>query len=265
MKVNPGEKIRSLGMQASKSKGVLQKLLPANIPVDRMLRVFLMAVSRSPKLLECSERSLLSALMVAARLGLEPDGGVLGQGYLVPRWNKNTNCLEATFQAGYMGLMDLARKSKQIKDLAAQAVYNGDQFFWSYGLERDTLQHVPCGETSPDKLTHAWARARLVNGGLHLVVITREQVERARARSMTPNTGPWVTDYGPMACKSALRLLWKLLPRSTELVIAAEVEKHPEHAEAIALDDPTAALDVIPEVIDPLDAMVDVERPPPSE
>ena len=66
-----------------KMKGQFEMALPKHVTPDRLIRVALTAVQNTPKLLECDRRSLLSAVMTCAQLGLEPDG-VLGQAYLVP-------------------------------------------------------------------------------------------------------------------------------------------------------------------------------------
>src|SRR5262245_43386414 len=55
--------------------------LPLHISADRMCRIVMTQVQRTPKLLQCERTSLYAAVVTAAALGLEPDGIV---GHLVP-------------------------------------------------------------------------------------------------------------------------------------------------------------------------------------
>ena len=71
--------------------GVIRKMAPeieSALPAfmrdnaDRFTRVALTAL-HNPRLLSCTQESILASLMASAQLGLECDG-VLGQGYLIP-------------------------------------------------------------------------------------------------------------------------------------------------------------------------------------
>src|ERR1044071_3746806 len=86
----------------NKSKDQIAAALPRHITPERMIRVAMTAIQRTPDLLECSPLSVIGAVMTASQLGLEPDG-ILGRAYLIPRWNKNTRQKEANFMAGYLG------------------------------------------------------------------------------------------------------------------------------------------------------------------
>ena len=91
-------------------------VLPKFLPAERLVRVALTAISEQPKLLECTQESIILALMDAARLGLEP-GGSLKQAHLVPF---KTTCV---LIPDYRGLAELARRSGQVRDVYAQVVY----------------------------------------------------------------------------------------------------------------------------------------------
>ena len=108
--------------------------LPKHINSDRFVRIAITTIRQNPKLAQCSQESLLGALMVSAQLGLEP--GVLGQCYLIPYGR------ECQFQIGYKGMIELLRRSGQLKDIYAYSVYENDEFEMTYGLERN-LKHKP--------------------------------------------------------------------------------------------------------------------------
>lgn len=194
--------LMSKGMQAQ-----LRLALPKHVTPERLARIVLTEIRRTPALLLCSRESLLGAIIQAAQLGLEP--GVLGECWIIP-YGK-----EAQFVPGYRGLAQLAWRSDQVASLAARAVFDGDVFAYDYGT--DFLSHKPCGESDPAKLTHAYSVIHIKGGGRIWDVMTRAEVDRIRSRSAAGSNGPWVTDYVEMSKKSVFRRLSKLAPLSAEL------------------------------------------------
>ena len=97
----------------------LRTALPSHFSAERMARLALTAFRTNRGLQNCTPSSIMAAVMSAAQLGLEPH--VQGQCYLVPHGN------ECTLIVGYQGLLDLIRRSGQVKSLAARIV-------WAYWL-----------------------------------------------------------------------------------------------------------------------------------
>jgi recombination protein RecT len=196
----------------------IAQALPKHLNADRMCRIALTALRTTPKLAECTPASFLGSIIQASQLGLEVNTP-LGQAYLIP--------FKQTCQLiiGYQGMMDLARRSGQVRAIYAFAVFDGDRFSYSLGLN-PTVEHAPAGVTrDPKKITHVYAVAKLLDGEPVFTVLTRADVEAARARSLAKNSGPWVTDYEAMAVKTAVRRLFKWLPKSAEMAIAASVDE----------------------------------------
>ena len=79
------------------------------------------ALSKDPKLQECTPQSFLGAMMQAAQLGVEPNTP-LGQAYLIPY--RNTGQMECQFQIGYRGLIDLAYRSGEITSINTGISWN---------------------------------------------------------------------------------------------------------------------------------------------
>ena len=100
--------IRNLFEQQSVKKQ-LALAVPRHLSVDRLLRVAMTSIQRTPKLLDCTQQSLLACVMTCAQLGLEPDA-FLGQAYLVPYWNGKKSAYEAQLIPGYRGYIALARR-----------------------------------------------------------------------------------------------------------------------------------------------------------
>lgn len=195
--------------------------LPRHLTVDRLLRVAMTAVQNTPKLLECDRKSLFSAVMTCATLGLEPDG-VLGQAYLVPFGGK------VQFIPGYKGLITLARNSGDVMSIMAQAVYEHDQFEYEFGLV-EKLTHKPSQESDRGEITHFYAVANFKDGGKHWDVMTRAEVEKIRDGSQGYKSAqkfgkgaesPWVKNFDEMGKKTAIRRIAKYLPMSVQKAAA---------------------------------------------
>lgn len=206
----------SLKSLFERSKVAIAQVVPKHLTADRILKVTLAATSRTPKLLECTQTSILQSVMQAAQLGLEP-GGALGHAYLVP--------YKSTCQMiiGYRGLIELARRSGKVGTIEARAVYQRDKFRFEYGIVQ-VLEHEPFTEGDPGPLVAAYAIARTKGEDPQIEVMFRWQIEKVRAKSMAANNGPWVDHYDEMARKTVVRRLCKYLPLTVELAEAIEAD-----------------------------------------
>jgi recombination protein RecT len=203
----------------------VQAVIPKHLSAERLTRVALMAISRTPKLAECHPESLLNSFMQSAQLGLDC-GGPLGEAYLVPYWNNKANRMEAQFQVGYRGLITLARRSGEIETIDADVVRVGDEFvpprtiIDEHGYRRE-FRHESRGSTTA-AITHAFAVARLKGAAYQICVMSKEEIDAIRSRSKSGQNGPWVTDFAEMAKKTVIKRLAKLLPLSPEMTEAIE-------------------------------------------
>lgn len=205
----------------------ISAVMPRHMSADRLFQLAVSAYNQTPKLAECSPVSVLSCVMKCAALGLEPsavDG--LGRAYILPYRNRRTG-MEAQFIIGYKGIIDLARRSGEIRDISAHAVYDGDEFFYQFGLDPD-LVHVPSMESKESrKLTHAYCVAHFKDGGHYFNVLTAEDIEQARKSSQAGGSdySPWKTHYEQMAVKTAVRRAFPYLPVSVEAQTAAAADE----------------------------------------
>lgn len=202
-----------------KMKPQIKLALPRHVDPDRMLRIVLTTIQRTPKLLECTRESLLGCIVQCAQLGLEPDG-MLGHAYLIPFFNGRSNRFECQLIVGYKGLLKLARQSGEISSIVARVVHAKDEFQFEFGLERDTLVHRPTGDPDPGALTHAYAIFRLKDGAVHFDVMTVAQINRIRDSSQgykrDKASSPWTHHYDEMAKKTVIRRASKMAPASIE-------------------------------------------------
>ena len=199
----------------------IQAVMPKHMSSERMYQIALSAINTTPKLAECSPATILSCVMKCSALGLEPsaeDG--LGRAYILPYRSKQG--MQAQLILGYKGMIALARRSGEIKDISARAVYEGDEFDYSFGLD-EHLSHKPAARDHKDgeKPTHVYMVAHFKDGGHYMDVMTFQEVEAIRKRSKAANNGPWVTDYEAMAKKTVIRRAFPYLPVSVEAMNAA--------------------------------------------
>lgn len=212
-----------------RSKGAIAQVVPRHLTADRILKVALAATGRTPKLLECTQTSILQSVMQAAQLGLEP-GGPLGHAYLVPYYNKpkdGPGRMECQLIVGYRGLIDLARRSGQIDSIEARAVYERDKFKFAYGLVQ-VLEHEPHMDGDAGRLVAVYAIARIKGGLPQVEVMTRAQVDGIKAKSKAKDFGPWVDHYDEMARKTVVRRICKYLPLTVELAEAIDADERGE-------------------------------------
>lgn len=214
----------------------IRAALPRHMTPERLARIVTTEIRKVPKLAECTPVSFFGAVIQCAQLGLEP-GNALGHAYLLP-YGKDVQLI-----IGYRGMIDLARRSGQIVSIDARAVYEGDKFECTLGLDPH-IDHVPDwnnpNRTKAEKLQFVYAVAKLKDGGIQFDVMSRAEIEGIRARSKAGNGGPWKTDYTAMALKSVVRRLFKFLPVSIEMQTAVGLD---ERADAGLPQDNGAIID----------------------
>lgn len=203
-------------------KQQLQMALPKHLTVDRLLRVAMTSIQRNPKLLECTQESLLACVMTCAQLGLEPDQ-FLGQAYLVPFRNTKKGVMECQLIPGYRGYIALARRSGEVQTVSSQVVYEKDHFDFVYGID-DKLEHRPNLNGDRGKPIGAYAIFKYKDGGYSFDFMPESDIQKVRERSKSKDDGPWVTDTDEMRKKTVIKRHSKLAPMSIEFQRAVALE-----------------------------------------
>jgi recombination protein RecT len=194
----------------------IARALPAHMSADRMARVTLTAMTRTPKLAECEPASFFQCLMTCSQWGLEPDGR---HAHLIPFENRKRGVVECQLIIDYKGFVQLAMRTGNIASIHCDAVCENDEFDYDCG---EVLRHKidfrkPRGE--------AYAFVCIIkmkDGGKKCEVMTRDEVEAIRRRSRSANNGPWVTDFNEMAKKTVFRRASKWIELSSEIRDAFE-------------------------------------------
>lgn len=202
-----------------KGRKQFEAALPKHMNTDRFIRVSITTIRQNPELLKCSVESLLGSLMTIAQLGLEP--GVLGQCYLIPFKNKKLRTTECQLQIGYKGMIELLRRTKQLKDIYAYTVYTNDEFSIEYGLDR-TLKHSPAfdNEDGRGEIKGFYSVAILEDGVRAFEYMTKKKIliHEEKYRKGSNKNSIWDKNFEEMATKTVVKKLLKWLPISIEIV-----------------------------------------------
>lgn len=176
-------------------------------------------ITNSNAMLRTAEpTSIFNAACMAATLNLPLQNG-LGFAYIVPFKNNKERKVEAQFQIGYKGFIQLAQRSGQFKRLVALPVYknqllkkdfiNGFEFDWEQEPEKD---ENPIGY---------YAYFKLVNDfSAELYMSHDDIVKHAQRYSQTfkKGFGVWHDNFEAMALKTVIKLLLsKQAPLSVEM------------------------------------------------
>lgn len=200
-------------------------VMPRGLKPERLIQMSIAAYKTTPKLSECSVSSILSCCLQCATLGLEPsavDG--LGRAYILPRWNNKTKSYEATFQLGKNGVIELARRSGQIKSIRTQVVREKDSFnYW----EDETGVHFnfrPDYSENSGQLRLVYLTCHLKDGGFVFLAMTKSEIDEVKSRTTSKDRngniiGPWRDNYEAMAEKTVIRRAFNrgMLPFSVEV------------------------------------------------
>lgn len=178
-----------------------------------------MQIANSNTMLRTADpTSIFNAACMAATLNLPLQNG-LGFAYIVPFKNNKERKVEAQFQIGYKGFIQLAQRSGQFKRLVALPVYkkqlikkdfiNGFEFDWEQEPEQN---ENPIGY---------YAYFKLVNDfSAELYMSHDDIVKHAQRYSQTfkKGFGVWHDNFEAMALKTVIKLLLsKQAPLSVEM------------------------------------------------
>lgn len=246
-------------------EGNLQKMNPEFIKLLgdeekalRLARIVQTEVKRNPKLLACNHVSLFSCIMESFRNDLEI-GGAMSHAYLIP-YGK-----EVTFQVGYRGWIEMARRSGQVKSLNAYPIYDNEvktgKFKMNYG--ENTVLHEPILFEEAGACVGWWAKAVLDNGEEVIHFMSIKDIMKRKAKAMSKNI--WNDWELEMQRKTILKAICKMLPLSIKDQRIASKDEHiiqniegdskfPEFVEAKEVED-----------VDELtDGRIDMNEEPPA-
>jgi len=196
-------------LQGDTMKQQWSVVLPKCLTADRLARVALTQLRKTPKLGQCNQGSFLSALMTCAELGIEPNGR---HAHLIPYGQ------ECQLIIDYKGLVELAMRSGKISRIHADVVYANDRISIKNGI----IDHEINPLKERGEMVGAYAMCAFTDGTEKHEYMSKAEVDAIRNRSRAGKSGPWVTDYNEMSKKTVFRRMSKWLPLSPEIMDSIE-------------------------------------------
>ena len=264
-------------IQTLMNSGAVMKKLNDVLGSEKKASAFIssvISVSQNNKLLRNAQpMTILSSAMVAATLDL-PIVPTLGMAYIVPYGGS------ATFQIGYKGLLELAMRSGEFKNIIDEVVYEGqliskNKFTGEYIFDEDAKVS--------DKIIGVMARFDLINGYSKTIFWSIEEINaHARKFSQAYKRGkdsPWQSDFEAMAKKTVLKsLLNKYAPKSVAMNTAIKFDQakvninsddidelNVDAFDAEYVDNEPVATEVTTEEVDPSKGLFPEEPAPEKE
>lgn len=224
------EKPSDLMAYMKRAESQIASALPRHITPERMMRLALTCFSSNKDLRTCHPLSIISSIVIASQLGLEP--GIQGQGYLIPYKGV------CTFVPGWQGLVGLLNNTGRATAWTG-AVFNGDTFEFELG-SCPKCRHIPgpnYGEE--DQLTGAYACAK-VNGSEQPIIEwwPADRILRHRDKHNKVGNKHYSFRHPEMyARKVVLLQVLKYVPKSIELQNAISAADAAEMGRAIKIED----------------------------
>jgi recombination protein RecT len=210
-------------------KMAVAQALPKHLPAERFIRIAITALTRNPKLQQCSQESFFQCLLDLSALGLEPDNR---RAYLIPYEDKRNNRTICTLQLDYKGIVELVRRSGEVSNIHADVVCENDSFDYLFGTG-GFLKHKPA-LTNRGKIICAYSFVKMKDGSEDFDVMNVEDVNAIRDASQGYKTAKkygkdsiWDNHWNEMAKKSVFRRQSKWLPFSSELREKIEKDDEP--------------------------------------
>ncbi len=201
-------------------KPELAKMLPKHIDIETLERAANNALMRNPDIAACDPTSVYDSVMRCAQDGLIPDGK---EAAIVVYGGKGGK--KAQYQPMIDGVLKRLRQSGLIENIAAKAVFEGDDFDYWFDEDGEHVKYRPDFTASGDrKFKLAFAYAKLAGGEMVVEVMNKSEIDRVKASSRAGNSqyGPWAQWYDRMAVKSVLHRLSRRLPSSSETAAMVE-------------------------------------------
>lgn len=188
-----------------KKRETIIATLPPNTNIDRLVSELIMEVNKNEQLAKCTVASLFYASVAGMQMGLNPFGAKK-HAYLIPYKNKDKGVLEAQFMPSWMGLVSLANKSPNVKNVYPEIICMNDDYLICRGTDPE-IQHTPNYTNRGDAIL--FYAVVQYHDSKDFEVMTLEDIEKIRKASKAPNSPAWTNWYGEMAKKAVIKRLLK--------------------------------------------------------
>jgi recombination protein RecT len=234
-------------------------------------------VATNPALKECETDSIVASALLGESLQLSPSPQ-LGQYYLVPYKDNNTGKINATFQLGYKGLLQLAIRSGYYKKIVVLPIKEGELVKFDQLEEEIVVNLIEDDDERESKPTIGYYAMFEYNSGFRKAIywskekmmrhadkyskaFSREAFERIERgeipqEQMGKYSSFYYKDFDQMSCKTMLRQLigkWGIMSIDLQngLVYdqATPIIKDEQFVDAVYPDSPNGKNDFESEII----------------
>ncbi|MFA5382513.1 MAG: recombinase RecT [Candidatus Micrarchaeia archaeon] len=216
--MQPAEKMSYLERRFRALIPRFETMLGDPVKAKMLMYVALNAFRKEPKLLKCSEESIIMSINHCSDLGLFPNTPD-NHAYLIPY---GTEC---KVMPDYKGYIALAYQIPKVVKIWAELVYKGDKFHHELGAN-PKLVHIPNYEIDRtlDILTGAYAVIKYSDGEVQWIYMTRKELDKVRAVSQAKNGDAWKNWPEEMYRKAPVRRLMKFSRSSPRMMKAVALD-----------------------------------------
>lgn len=192
-------------LQSDILKEQIALALPQHLKAERFIRIAITALTRTPKLKDCTKESFFKCLMDLSAMGIEPDGR---RAHLIPYGSECTLILD------YKGIVDLVRRDPNVLDVQCITIRANDKAEWSNG----TMDHSIDPKSERGDVLCTYTRIAWKNGTVSIgEPFSKADADHAKKSSKTSSSGPWKDHYVEMWKKSNIKRDSKMWPLSPEI------------------------------------------------
>lgn len=191
---------------------------------EALLRFCMLDLQQNEKLRLCDTGSIYLGLLACAQAGLEP-GALKQEAFLVPFFDSKAKMYRATYIPGWRGLVKQARRSREVKNLYAQVVYEHDIFEPEFGTQ-PKIVHKPA-LSHRGGIVGAYAVAQMSHGLYDPEFMDMEALDKIRAMGKRGDreSPAWSMGESEMYRKAPIRRLAKRLPLGGDYMASAAIEQ----------------------------------------
>lgn len=181
------------------------------------------------KISSCTPQSLILALSQAASMGLQLD---TSDAYIIPYGR------EAQLSIGWQGLVKLAKRAGEIRDIEPEIVLSGERCTVQRASDGDRhgiVHEIPLEriEVRPENVVGAYCIITLADGSRTFEYVSRHDIDAARSASKASNSPAWRNWFGEMAKKFCVRRALKRFDLAPDAASALSADDRRHVGEAV--------------------------------
>lgn len=233
----------------------LEAVATQYLTAERMARIVINAITRVPKLAQCTPASILGSVMISTAIGLEPNT-VQQHAFLIPRDRRGklangqwgVVATECQFMVGYRGYVVMAKRNPTLIKIFASVICENDVFehmegsqaflkfaaalkdrgepigAFCFTKEKGAFGEVDSATVMPwEEIEKIRAKSETFTFLTRAVNEANNQRDQTKAQKKLDDT-PWVMWQGEMAAKSAIRRHVKQLDLTHGLNVVSEID-----------------------------------------